>query len=56
MATAERDALVETAEHDGPAGRVDRFDPPTVRRVTRMLATPASTKINATPEITAVLI
>ena len=29
---------------------------PTVRRVTRMLATPASTNINATPEITAVLI
>ena len=29
---------------------------PTVRRVTRMLTTPASTKINAAPEITAVLI
>src|SRR5258708_21405913 len=28
IAAAERDTLVETAEHDGSAGSVDRFNPP----------------------------
>ena len=56
MAAAERDAPIEAALHDRPAGRVDLIDPPTVRRVTRMLATPASTNINTTLEMTAVLI
>ena len=28
MAAAQRDTLVETAEHDGSAGSVDRFNPP----------------------------